>query len=321
MIERAGSSSWAKLCTHDNGATACDRAAQFDATQREVAGAAQHFSASVIAPMLASLARMGARRRRPRPQEPETVGELLHASYANLAMAHAAVMRDLAEYDVGAYMIRARLLRGLRTGAMHVGSLFADVRQMPVDRCAYCAIAPPLALHADHLIPRHRGGPESGDNLVWACRTCNTQRSARDLLEWYASQGRFAPLALLRRYLKLALLEAHHRDLMEAPLADKPSVTFSLEHVRARFRHRGNFGGSGDFTAGASSGRRLSETETLRSYRKSPDPYPRRVWDSPPCAVPMGRGSSGIAVAKDERMPSKFSWLDHSDRDRRRMLG
>ncbi|WP_080681919.1 HNH endonuclease [Sorangium cellulosum] len=54
---------------------------------------------------------------------------------------------------------------------------------MPSDRCVYCGTTPPPKLHGDHLIPRHRGGPESGDNLVWACRSCNSSKNARDLLD------------------------------------------------------------------------------------------------------------------------------------------
>ena len=165
----------------------------------------------------------------------ETLGELLLGAYANLGMAHAAVCRGLAAYDTGTYMIRAKLLKGLRTGTMEIGSLFADAREMPNDRCAYCAATPPPKLHADHLIPRDRGGLESSDNLVWACRSCNSSKNARDLLEWYARRGGFPPLAVLRRYLKLAIGEARSRGLMDAPLAIAPEVTFSIEHVPRSF--------------------------------------------------------------------------------------
>ena len=106
-------------------------------------------------------------------------------TYANLAMAHSAVQMGLKSYGVVSWSIRARLHKGLLTGTMDVGSLFADVREMPNDRCVYCAAEPPPSLYADHQIPRARGGPESGDNLVWACLSCNSRKHSRDPLEWF----------------------------------------------------------------------------------------------------------------------------------------
>ncbi|XXX85678.1 HNH endonuclease [Sorangium sp. So ce145] len=172
----------------------------------------------------------------------ETVGELLYWSYACLAAACAAAEAGLTRYDTRCWMIRAKLFKGLRAGTMKVGSLFADVRDMPSDRCVYCGATPPPKLHGDHLIPRHRGGLESGDNLVWACRSCNSSKNARDLLEWYASKEKFPPLLLLRRYLKLAMAEAEARQIMGAKLVDRPLVTFSIERVPVKYPQPSEFG-------------------------------------------------------------------------------
>ena len=161
----------------------------------------------------------------------ETVGKLLYWSYANLASAQSAEARGIAKHDRLCWMIRARLFKGLRDGTMTTGTLFADVRDMPSDRCVYCSATPPPKLHGDHLIPRHRGGAESGDNLVWACRSCNSSKHALDLLEWYASRNSFPPLALMRRYLKLAMMEAQSHAVMDLLLADRPAVAFSIDHV------------------------------------------------------------------------------------------
>lgn len=169
----------------------------------------------------------------------ETIGDLLYWSYANLAMADAAERRGIAKYDRVAWMVRAKLFKGLRDGTMNVGSLFLDVRDLSRDRCVYCEAQPPPKLHADHLIARSRGGPESGDNLVWACPPCNQKKHARDLLEWYASQDRFPPIALMRRYLKLALAEAREQGLMDVNLDERPKVKFSLEHVPTQYPQPG----------------------------------------------------------------------------------
>ena len=38
----------------------------------------------------------------------------------------------------------------------------------------------------DHVVPLSRGGRHEPANLVWACRSCNSRKSARDELEYRA---------------------------------------------------------------------------------------------------------------------------------------
>ena len=57
-----------------------------------------------------------------------TVGELLHWSYANLAITHAAVAAKSKKYGRLQFMIRARLYAGLNKQTMNVGSLADDER-------------------------------------------------------------------------------------------------------------------------------------------------------------------------------------------------
>ena len=49
-------------------------------------------------------------------------------------------------------------------------------------------------LSVDHLIPTKQGGENSGDNLVWACRSCNSSKGAIDALEWQAEKNQFPPI-------------------------------------------------------------------------------------------------------------------------------
>jgi hypothetical protein len=148
--------------------------------------------------------------------ELQTVGEVLHWSYANLAMAHAAVVAQAPAYGRVHFGIRARLYKGLRTGTMAIGPIADDERLKLVlpQACAYCGSRERLA--ADHVIPRHRGGPDAGDNLIWACRTCNSSKGTLDLLEWFERRDEFPPLLLLRRYLKLAVTLSTAAGAMDA---------------------------------------------------------------------------------------------------------
>lgn len=47
-------------------------------------------------------------------------------------------------------------------------------------QCQYCSRRPPVRdLNIDHVIPRSRGGEDSWENLVTACRTCNLRKGWR----------------------------------------------------------------------------------------------------------------------------------------------
>ncbi len=50
--------------------------------------------------------------------------------------------------------------------------MFRDQHQ-----CQYCGKQPPVRdLNIDHVQPRSRGGPDSWENLVTACRVCNLRK-------------------------------------------------------------------------------------------------------------------------------------------------
>ncbi|HEX2185191.1 MAG TPA: HNH endonuclease, partial [Chloroflexota bacterium] len=48
--------------------------------------------------------------------------------------------------------------------------------------CQYCGL-PTRELTLDHVVPKHRGGGHSWDNLVSACRQCNHRKGGKTLDE------------------------------------------------------------------------------------------------------------------------------------------
>ena len=47
-------------------------------------------------------------------------------------------------------------------------------------QCQYCGKRPPLReLNIDHVVPRSRGGDDTWENLVTACRVCNLRKGWR----------------------------------------------------------------------------------------------------------------------------------------------
>ncbi len=167
----------------------------------------------------------------------ETVRELLFWSYANLAMAHTAVEKGLDSYGRFNYMIRARLGKGLLEGSMNVRTIFDDEKiKLELGKtCSYCGASENLAL--DHIIPRKAGGRDLGDNLVYACRKCNSSKGKKDLMVWMTANDSFPPLMILRRYLKLVIAYCLDHDLMEMQIeeVDQASLPFSLSHIPLKY--------------------------------------------------------------------------------------
>lgn len=52
-------------------------------------------------------------------------------------------------------------------------------------RCAYCYAVKPLT--QDHIVPLSRGGKHCGENIVPACRSCNSRKHTKSLLEFVGS--------------------------------------------------------------------------------------------------------------------------------------
>lgn len=52
--------------------------------------------------------------------------------------------------------------------------------------CAYCLSR---ATSVDHLVPISRGGLDAPDNVVPACRSCNSSKNAKSLLQWVRMKG------------------------------------------------------------------------------------------------------------------------------------
>jgi len=164
-----------------------------------------------------------------------TVSEKLFWSYANLAMAHAAVTEKAEIYSKIHYVIRNRLFSGLCKSSMNIGQLTDDERLKMVlpQSCCYCGSREFLTI--DHLIPIKRGGVDTGDNLVWACRTCNSSKGAKDALEWLLRKQQFPPLLLLRRYLKLAIGISREKGVMDMLLGEVPELPFTLSAIPTKF--------------------------------------------------------------------------------------
>lgn len=55
-------------------------------------------------------------------------------------------------------------------------------------KCAYCEDA---ATSLDHIIPRFKSGSSNRNNLVPACRRCNSNKASSEVETWYSQQEFF----------------------------------------------------------------------------------------------------------------------------------
>ncbi|MCB0539594.1 MAG: HNH endonuclease [Bacteroidetes bacterium] len=151
-------------------------------------------------------------------QKVETVRELIYLSYANLAMAHSAVNKKQTKYGTLNYMIRAKLFKGLKEGTMNMRTIFDDekVKLQTGKVCNYCGSEDNLAL--DHIFPKKYGGSDNAENLIFACRSCNSSKGKKDLMEWMNFKERFLPLMIIRRYLKLTFNYCDTHNLLDSKI-------------------------------------------------------------------------------------------------------
>ena len=150
--------------------------------------------------------------------------ELIFWSYANLAMAHAGIDKQHLKYGTFHYIIRAKLFKGLKEGTMNIRSIFADekVKLMTGQICNYCGSDKNLSL--DHIIPSYEGGADNAENLIFACKSCNSSKGKKDLMEWMQNRNEFLPLMVIRRYLKLIYYHAEKNQLLSCSLDDLSNI-------------------------------------------------------------------------------------------------
>jgi|LSQX01.2.fsa_nt_gb 5-methylcytosine-specific restriction endonuclease McrA len=65
--------------------------------------------------------------------------------------------------------------------------------------CAYCGTKHNLTM--DHVVPVARGGLTEYHNIVPACKSCNSSKKAKDVIDWYTAQP-FYDRARLENILK-----------------------------------------------------------------------------------------------------------------------
>lgn len=139
------------------------------------------------------------------PKNIRTVRDLIYWEYAKLIAGSAVGNRR----NYGFVM---HTFKKLAEGKMHPSAILRENRMLveeQANRCAYCGSTENL--HWEHIIPKSRGGPDTIDNQVQACQTCNISKGSKDPFEWYGIERRYEiPRLVLGKYLKI-VFEAHEK--------------------------------------------------------------------------------------------------------------
>ena len=167
----------------------------------------------------------------------EIVRELIYYSYANLAMAHTALDKRQDKYETFNFMIRAKLFKGLKDGTMNMRSIFDDekVKLQTGQVCNYCGSTEKLAL--DHIFPQKYGGQDNAENLIFACKKCNSSKGKKDLMEWMNYRGEFLPLSIIRRYVKLTFNYCNEFGLLDKRIEEIRNIElpFNLDFIPIKY--------------------------------------------------------------------------------------
>lgn len=174
------------------------------------------------------------------PDDHSTLREHFAWTYGNLAMVHAAIDDGATKFGRLHFMIRGRFRKQYLAGTMKMRPLDDDAtfKDKYRDTCCYCGreFSSKSRKQREHVIPQFKGGPLSQDNMLWACRSCNTSKGARDMVMWLVSRGRFPAVFALRVYLKLAARWSEDIGLMDVPWDELPEdLCFAKRSLRAEW--------------------------------------------------------------------------------------
>lgn len=139
------------------------------------------------------------------PSAVKTIRDLIFWQYAKIISESAGFKKT----DYGFIMDRFKKLQNGNiewSGSIHE---YVIEREKP-DKCIYCSRKEKLTL--EHILPTSRGGPNTPENAVMVCSSCNSSKGAKRLYEWIGLDGRNdVPRIAEGKYLKL-LYTLHEKN-------------------------------------------------------------------------------------------------------------
>ncbi len=131
------------------------------------------------------------------PRAVKTIQDLICWQYAKIISASA----GFGKRQFGFVMDRFTKLSSGEINWSNSIREYVKEREQP-DVCIYCGQEKDLTL--EHILPRARGGPDTTDNAVFVCKSCNSSKGDKRLYEWFGLKNRYKlPRIAEGKYLKL----------------------------------------------------------------------------------------------------------------------
>lgn len=144
-------------------------------------------------------------------------------------------------FNVRYYSMRQKNFKKFRLGEQKISSLyeFNKEKMKSGDICFYCnSNIRKEELTADHVFPRAKGGTDNMDNIILVCKSCNSSKGKKDLIEWYLlNRKEFPPAFILGHYYKQIYHYAVENELMEKPFADVEMMNLPFNSRSILFFH------------------------------------------------------------------------------------
>jgi 5-methylcytosine-specific restriction endonuclease McrA len=131
------------------------------------------------------------------PSAVKTIRDLIYWQYAK-------IISESAGAGKKQYAFIMNRFKKLQSGKIEWSGAIREYireREMP-NQCIYCGSTQNLSY--DHLISRNRNGPDISDNVVMACKSCNSSKGDKGVYEWFKLDRRNkVPRVTEGKYLKL----------------------------------------------------------------------------------------------------------------------
>ena len=138
------------------------------------------------------------------PPAIKTVKQLIFYQYAKIIASSAGIPE---------YAFIMSKMKLLSSGNLKMSTALRELKMQmsSTDNCCeYCGLKENLSW--DHLIPTSKGGDDSAENQVLACRSCNSSKGAKGLYAWYGIKRKDElPRLVAGKYLKM-LYELHEKN-------------------------------------------------------------------------------------------------------------
>lgn len=179
------------------------------------------------------------------PDKP-TFGECLYWTYANWQGLYAAASMGEEKMGKRFYMMRAHFFKKFKEGRQSISDLtrFNRIKFNSDGFCFYCYEEMSKSqLTADHVFPRAKGGVNDMDNIIFVCKSCNSSKGKRDLMEWFLLYREELPspfvfghyLREIHQYaLKFGLMDKTFKEVTEIQLPFNPRCILLLLNTKVR---------------------------------------------------------------------------------------